>query len=346
MPLATTSTSTSGTRSRQGHRDRPGAAVLALVVLLLTLLLGACSASNNETSAADGAADAFAGAGADAGSDGGGSGDAAMEADGGAAEAATGFGAEGSVAEVVRAQVDAAPGRMIARDATVGLVVEDVSQAATKVRAAAQSTQGYVVSEDITPAVDEDDGSGYALLVLSVPSESLDQAVDQVSALGTVISSTTTSQDVTERYVDTTARVETLQASVDRVRSLLDGAGSIKDIVALERELSERESELDALRAVQQSLEADVSRSSLTVEMRTDESTTMAAQEDPGGFVAGLRSGWSAFGTATAALLTGVGALLPFGMALTVLLGPVLWWYRRHGRRRSAVVQETDQLPA
>jgi hypothetical protein len=269
-----------------------------------------------------------------------------VEAGAADADAAQEVGAEGSVAEVVRAQADAAPGRMIARDATVTLVVEDVSQAAAQVRAAAATTQGYVVSEDITPAVDEDDGGGYALLVLSVPSESLDQAVDQVSALGTVTSGTMTSQDVTERYVDTTARIETLQASVDRVRSLLDGAGSIKDIVALERELSERESELDALRAVQQSLEADVSRSSLTVEMHTDEAAAIAAQEDPSGFLAGLRSGWSAFGTATAALLTGVGALLPFAIALALLLVPVLWWHRRQSRRHTAAGPGGDQLPA
>lgn len=343
--MSTPITPAGHTPGRHGARGRPRSLV-ALVILMLALLLGACSAGADQAGPADGGAVAE-----DAGRDGGGSDEAAPGAGAGDADAAQEIGVEGSVAEgsvveVVRAQADAAPGRMIARDATVALVVEDVSQAAGQVRAAVATTQGYVVSEDLTPAADEDAGGGYALLVLSVPSESLDQAVDQVSALGTVTSSNMTSQDVTERYVDTTARIETLQASVDRVRSLLDGAGSIKDIVALERELSDREAELDALRAVQQSLEADVSRSSLTVEMHTDDAAVMSAQGDPSGFVAGLRSGWSAFETATAALLTGVGALLPFAIALAVLLLPVLWWHRRHGRRRSAAGPEADQLPA
>lgn len=98
---------------------------------------------------------------------------------------------------------------------------------------------------------------------------------------------------------------------------------------------------------MQQSLEADVSRSSLTVEMHTDEAAAIVAQEDPSGFVAGLGRGWSALGAATTVLLTAVGALLPFAIALAVLLVPVLWWHRRHGRRRrAAAVPKTDQLPA
>lgn len=271
-----------------------------------------------------------------------------MEADAGAADAGAAQDRDGaqSATEVVQAQAGAAPGRMIARDAGISLVIDDVTKAAAQVRAAAAATDGYVVSEEVTPAEPEGaDGAGYATFVLSVPSESLDQAVDRVGTLGTVVRSDLTSTDVTEQYVDTTARIETLQASVDRVRALLGEAGTIKDIVALERELSDREAELDALRAVQQSLGADVSRSSLTVELQTDQTETIVAQEQGNGFVAGLRRGWSAFGETTAALLTGVGAVLPFAIALAVLVVPVLWWYRRRSRA-GAVGPEADQLRA
>lgn len=315
---------------------KPSLFRLALAALLLVLLLGACSAGGDESSS--GGVDAAA----DGGAEGAGSDDAAAAAEGPAAEGAD----ADSAVEVIPAQANAAPGRMIARDATLSLFVADVTKAAGQVRAAVGSTEGYVVSEDITPAVDEAEGGGYAMLVLSVPSASLDQAVSQVAALGTVTASNLTSQDVTEKYVDTTARIETLQASVDRVRDLLGEATGVKDIVALERELSTREADLDALGAVQQSLEADVSRSSLTVEMRTDEAAALAAQEDPSGFLAGLRNGWSAFGTASAAVLTGIGALLPFVITLALLLLPVLWWHRRQGARRSAKPPKADQLPA
>ncbi|MGI8949366.1 MAG: DUF4349 domain-containing protein [Ornithinimicrobium sp.] len=321
---------------------RRRSAVLALVAMILALLLGACSAADQASSAGGG-------------SDGAGSEDEAALAEAADGEAGA-VGAPG--ADVLRAQADAAPGRMIARDASVRLVVDDVTQAAGQVRAAAAAADGYVVSEEVTPgdadADGERDDGGYAMFVLSVPSASLDQAVDRVGDLGTVVSSDMTSKDVTEQYVDTTARIETLQASVDRVRALLGEAGTVKDIVALERELSDREAELDALRAVQQSLEADVSRSSLTVELHTDEAAVVAAAEDPSGFVAGLQRGWSAFGAATATVLTGLGAVLPFAIALAVLLLPVLWWQRRRATHAGAARpgpdstagHEADQLRA
>ncbi len=316
------------------RRRRPRGRVVALVLLLLALVVAGCSTAGDASTTGD-AETGDAGAAVGFADDAGGElvEDAAVAQDmaqeQAEAAAADGGGDPGVTAEQTRAQVEAGQDRMIARDATLDLVVDDVQEVASQVRAAAVAADGYVVSEEVVPTREALDDPGFGTFVLSVPSESLDTVLEQLSSYGTVTSSGLTSHDVTEQYVDTTARIETLQASVDRVRDLLAEASSIKDIVALEAELSQREAELDAMLAVQQSIEADVSRSSVTVHLSTDEGLLAAQQEEPSGFVAGLQQGWEAFGAATAMLLTGLGAILPFLIAAAVVAVPVLALSRR-----------------
>lgn len=258
--------------------------------------------------------------------------------EGSAEDAAAGDAAvgEAAAAEPALTQVQAPEGRMIARDATVSILVEDVLEGSARARAAAAAVEGYVVSEEVSPASEAEGSRGYALIVLSVPSEDLDAVITELSGSGTVRSTRMTSEDVTEEFVDTSARVQTLEASIERVRALLGEAADIEDVVALERELSSREAELDALLAVQQSLRADVSRSTLTVELSSDEQLLTAAAEPPEGFLAGLRPGWAAFGATTAVLLTAVGAMLPFAIALALVAVPLVAFRRRRVLRGSA----------
>jgi hypothetical protein len=310
-------------------RPRGPVTVLLMVLALLAVLVAGCAGAGDDT--ADSGGEAAVVRQDDSGAEGPGPEDMAgdMEGDAAAEEASDGGAGSAADAAQVRAQVSADQDRMIARDATLSLVVDDIDASAAQVRAAAVAAEGYVVSEEVVPTRESVGDPGYATFVLSVPSARLDATLEQLGTYGTVTSSTLTSQDVTERYVDTTARIETLEASVDRVRGLLEEATTIADIVDLEAELASREAELDAMLAVQQSIEADVSRSSVTVHLSTDEGLLLAAEEDDSGFLAGLRQGWEAFGAATAVLLTGIGAVLPFLVAAAVVAVPVVALSRR-----------------
>lgn len=220
-------------------------------------------------------------------------------------------------------------GRMIARDATVAIEVADLARGASRVRAVAAATEGYVVQEELRPG--DGDTTGFATLVVSVPTAKLDGALSQLEELGEVTERGMTSQDVTADYVDTTARIETLEASVDRVRELMGRAESIADVVALESDLSRREADLDALKAHAEALQGDVSRSSITVSLAEPAEKTepeVRAQEGPGGFLDGLQDGWEAFTSAANAGLTAAGAALPFAGAAAVVVGP-FWLARR-----------------
>lgn len=252
--------------------------------------------------------------------------------DAGSDDALGGAGQEGEQAEQVTQVLP--EGRMIARDATLGLAVEDLNPAAAEVRVVAAAADGWVVSEEVQPDASTDTYDGYAVLVISVPSTALDTTLTTLGPVGRVTGSTLTSQDVTAEYTDTSARIATLESSITRLRGLMEDATGIEDIVSLERELAQREADLDALKGVAEGLENDVERSSITVTLR--EADPDAPVEEPEeastGFVAGLENGWQAFLSGATFVLTALGALLPFAIVAALVTVPVLWWRRRRAR--------------
>src|SRR5690606_38288970 len=199
-------------------------------------------------------------------------------------------------------------------------------------RAAATAADGWVVSEEVQPDAGRDVFEGFAMIVVSVPSAQLDATLEKLGPTGRLTSRNITSLDVTQDFKDSNVRIATLEASITRVRGLLADATDIEDIVFLERELASREAELDVLKAHVMGLEADVERSTITVQLsETDpaEPVTVVEEDEPIGFAAGLAAGWKAFLGGVAFLLTALGALLPFAIVAAIVLLPVLWWRRR-----------------
>lgn len=173
-------------------------------------------------------------------------------------------------------------------------------------------------------------------LVLRVPSTRFGKAMDQISGLGTLVSRSRSSEDVTTQVIDNAARVRTQRASLARVQSLLAQATSLREIISIESQLSRRQAELDSLEAQQKYLADQTSLSTINVYLTAPEKKK-AAHDDDNGFFAGFASGWDQLGSSTNAVLTGIGAVIPFA-ALFALIGFPAWaaWRRRTVRTAPA----------
>jgi chromosome segregation ATPase len=68
--------------------------------------------------------------------------------------------------------------------------------------------------------------------------------------------------------VDLEARLSNLRAERDRLRTLYERANTTEDVLAVQRELSEVQGEIERLEAQKRSLEQRVAYSTLTVELR------------------------------------------------------------------------------
>lgn len=229
----------------------------------------------------------------------------------------------------------------LVRSAWLGIEVSDLTSSAGRVRAIAGAAGGRVTSENVVTAgspegVPRDSGDTSvgsvsvheARLVLSIPSEKLDGVLTELSRLGTVSYRSSQSQDVTDTYVDTAARIKTMQAGVDRVRALLARATTLEQIVSIEAELTRRQADLEAMQARLAALDKRVAESDVTVTLWT--AGVSPGADGDGGFVAAMRGAWEAFLTSATVILTGLAVMLPW-LVLVLIAVLVVRRLRRRG---------------
>ncbi|MDN5717564.1 MAG: DUF4349 domain-containing protein [Janibacter sp.] len=228
----------------------------------------------------------------------------------------------------------------IARTVSLSLTVKDLDQASAKVRSTARTAGGYVSEEDSRSATYEG-GRSWAEITVTVPVDKLDSATTDLTQIGEVTKRSSSAEDLTSQYTDTTARVRTKTKAVKRLRALIDSTEDLNQIVTLEDELATREADLESMTSQQKSLEKRTATAPITVSLTTESTQVDDAEEDETGFGAGLSQGWSAFTSALSVGLTALGALTPFAVTGLVLLTPLAWWLRRRTRRSRPVVEAT-----
>jgi hypothetical protein len=168
-------------------------------------------------------------------------------------------------------------------------------------------------------------------MVLNVPAKALDEVLTQLSRLGSVSYRSSQSEDVTDSYVDTRARIQPMRDGIDRLRALLAKTTDLQQVITLETELTRRQADLDSLTQRLAQLDAMTTTSDVTVSLWTDTTTAPTPVPSGNGIATGLRSAWDSLLGSLTVVLTGLAALLPWLLVLVPLglLGLRLW--RRHG---------------
>ncbi|MFF0221915.1 DUF4349 domain-containing protein [Streptomyces sp. NPDC004629] len=209
----------------------------------------------------------------------------------------------------------------IIRTASLTVRVADVPKALDEARTAAEGVGGFVGRESTSR---DAEGHERTRVVLRVPTGAYDDVLVDLQGTGRLISRTARAEDVTDQIVDVDSRIASQRASVARIRELMDRAGRLSDVVTLERELSGREADLEALLAQQASLKDRTSLATITLTL-TEAPEKETAKDDTPGFLDAVSGGWHVFVTMLRWIALALGAVLPFA-ALAALL--VLGWVR------------------
>lgn len=231
--------------------------------------------------------------------------------------------------EGVTATTGPVQGRALVYRGDITVRVENVEVSADKVEAIANSLGGHVSSQKRVAGTRD----ARATITLRVPSKSFDSALDQVAALGKEESRNSNTEDVTEAIVDLDTRIAAQKASVESVRKMFERATTLSDVVLLERELSQRQSELAVLEAKKRKLDDLVSLSTITISL-AGPNTEIPVENSSPGFLGGLKAGWKAFVASVNVLLVVIGWLLPFAVAVAIPVILIVWLVRLRGRRR------------
>ena len=102
-----------------------------------------------------------------------------------------------------------------------------------------------------------------------VPGENYDSFINKVGGLGTVVSSSTSTQDVTLKYIDYEARLEAYKAERDSFMALLDRAETVEEILQIQNQLTEVNYQIESYTSQLNALKDLVSYS--TVNISVDE---------------------------------------------------------------------------
>lgn len=315
-------------------------AALAAGVLGLLLAVGGCGASGDASGSGEKAADGkYAPSGERAG--------AGADADG-AADGAASSAEERADAKPAGSKAAPKPGAAathVIRTATLSVEVKNVARAVAAARGAAEGAGGLVATEETERL---DDARETSHLVLRVPQDRYQEVLRELAGSGKLLSRTSEAKDVTDQVVDVDSRIATQRASVARVRELMDRAEKISDVVALEGELSSRQSDLESLLAQRSGLKDRTSLATITLDLTPPDAPDDDGREEDTGFLDALGGGWDAFVTVLRWIAVAFGAAFPF--LLTAALALVGWRVLRARRAArgapAAPRQEPEGAPA
>jgi hypothetical protein len=195
--------------------------------------------------------------------------------------------------------------------------------------------QCEVVSSSITTRAGDSMPSG--IIFLRVAPDDLKRLLGSVEKLGKIIQHTTDREDKTIVVVDTEAKIKNLTSFRDNLRAMLAKPGAtVKDLVEIQKQLTDTQSELDSEIAQRKILANETEKIAVEISFRVERS-----KENTGGFAQvwnAVRESGSILADSTASLITTIVAIIPW----LILILPAVWllvrgWRKLKSRRNRTV---------
>ncbi len=186
--------------------------------------------------------------------------------------------------------------------------------------------QCEVVTSSITTRTGDSVPSG--TMSLRVAPEDLKKLLAHVQKLGNIAQHTTEREDKTAAVVDTDAKLKNLTNFRDSLRAMLaKPSATVKDVVEIQQQLTEAQSELDSETAQRKILANETEKIAVEISFRVEKSSGNA-----GGFAQiwnALRESGSVLGDSTASLITVIVSIIPW----LILIVPAVWLLARAWRK-------------
>ncbi|MEW2482903.1 DUF4349 domain-containing protein [Mycobacterium sp. NPDC049093] len=220
--------------------------------------------------------------------------------------------------------------RDIVKTASMSITTGNPGAVADKAVSLATDAGGRVDSR----SEDAGSSSGRARISLSlrVPAAELEGTLDEFKKLGTVQTVEVRSDDVTSQRVDLDARIKALQTSVDRLLGIMRDAKDPEALIKAEGALSQRQAELDSLRAQRTQLGDQIDYSTVNLDITAEQIGGPAPQYQ--GFWGQVERGWHGLVSAASGLVMLFGLLLPW-LAVVVIAAALIFAVIRLTRSRT-----------
>lgn len=222
--------------------------------------------------------------------------------------------------------------RKIIENADLSLRVKDVTDAVDKILTLNKQSGGYTVSSHINKENDRIS----AELTIKVPQPELNSTLISISELGEIIDKVISTQDVTEEYYDSEARLKVLKTKEERLLSLMEKAASIEDIIKIENALSQTRSEIEVLSGRLKYLTNATDYSQVNISL---EQSVGSAVKTPKGTVGksiqGLINSLNHMINFGSGLIVGLFIILPWALLIALLFVGARSLYRRRKAKKT-----------
>ena len=158
--------------------------------------------------------------------------------------------------------------RMVIEESHLSLQVKNVRETTEKITSYAQSIGGYMVNTNLSNPGEAPAGN----ITIRVPQTRMGEALSYLRGLSVkVVYENISGRDVTDQYVDIDARLSTLNRTKAKFETIFNDAAEISDILNIQRELINVQSQIDSLKGQQNYLEKSAQMAKMTVSLSTDE---------------------------------------------------------------------------
>jgi hypothetical protein len=165
---------------------------------------------------------------------------------------------------------------LIVRTGFVELEVSDLAAVLLAARADIAELGGYVAGSDVYDQGEQ----RWASVIYRVPVERFEDAIDALrDRADRVVRESTQSQEVTAQVVDLDARIDNLRASERALVAIMDRAGRIDDVLAVQVRLEDVRRQVEQLTAQRDELAGRAALATITASWMTPVTAVVVAQE-------------------------------------------------------------------
>jgi Domain of unknown function (DUF4349) len=236
----------------------------------------------------------------------------------------------------LKAAEDGLAARKLVKNATLDLIVTSPAAVARRAEAIVRGAGGYVeTSDNASAAPDERDAERNVELVLKVPADRLESVLAQIEKLAPGIESEhVKTQDVTDQYIDLSARLNGQQALEAQYLQILKNAARVQDALDVQKQLASVRTEIEKLEGQKRVLDHQIALSTITLTLSKRAPLVSATVTH---FGESLRDACADAVNMGAVMITdcirALGVLLPLILMVLLPLGFGFRWLWRRARR-------------
>ena len=197
--------------------------------------------------------------------------------------------------------------RLILRTGQASIEVDSLEAAMARLRRLAQRAGGFVADAAVQSGRDQ---VRQATLELKVPSARFDELTEGLQPIGRLEFVNVSAEDVSEEFVDLTARAVNGRKLEERLIELLrTRTGKLQDVLSVERELARVREEIERIEGRLRYLKTSAQLSTLSVSLH--EPMPIVATQGRGPIAEAFREAWRNFVGVLAAGIASLGYLVP-----------------------------------